>query len=115
MPFQREQITMSETIQVKPLEVSQVRLVRRLGAVQVQELYNPASVCIIPSPLRQVHVGSIEEALTAISFGLRFTAFGLGDASEFGFPLLRAHLLYPGLLGGGEERLVLDGLGGGDA
>ena len=98
---------MAEAIQVEPLEVPQVRLAR-LRAVQLKEFQRPAHPDFVPSPLRQIHVRSIEEALAAI-------AFGLGDASEFGFPLVRAHLFQPGLFGCGKERLVLDGLGGGDA
>jgi hypothetical protein len=72
----------TEAIQVTPLEVPQSRQAR-LGTVQVEELYHSAQAGIVPSPLRQVHVGHIEKPLTAISFGL-------GDAAEFRFPFLRA-------------------------
>ena len=67
---------MAEAIQVEPLEVPQVRLAR-LRAVQLEEFQRPAHPDFVASPLRQIHVSGIEEALAAI-------AFGLGDAVEFG-------------------------------
>src|SRR2546427_7655387 len=99
MSFERE-FTVTDSIQVKPLKVPHVPPAR-LGAVQVEVSCNPAAVCVVPSPLRQIHMRDVEEALTAIAFNLRLAAFGFGDVTEFGLSLLRAHLFQSGLFGGG--------------